>query len=152
MRANWLSEYFSGFSLRLLLFIFLYCLAHRFGSVFPACLHWHKCFAEPGNRRGNEDSCGNENQKSRKLYFPWKKINKHTFFFMEIKMDLWMQMEGIKLIFVMNCSVLLFFKFASRMPQITQILVSTFKIFLGGGGGGGEDAPGSPRNFLSIFR
>ena len=39
-----------------------------------------------------------------------------------------MQIEGIKLILVMNCSVLHFFKFASRMPQIAQILVSTFKI------------------------
>ena len=44
-------------------------------------------------------------------------------------MDLWKQIEGIKLIFVMNCSVLHFFKFESRMPQIAQVLVSTFKIF-----------------------
>ena len=68
-----------------------------------------------------------------------------------------MQIEGIKLILVMNFSVLHFFKFASRMPQIAQILVSTFKIFQGGAGGGGggggeEDAPEPPRNFLSIFR
>ena len=34
----------------------------------------------------------------------------------------------------MNISVLDFFKFASRMPQIAQILVSTFKTFLGVGG------------------
>ena len=32
----------------------------------------------------------------------------------------------------MNFSVLDFFKFASRMPQIVQILVSTFKIVHGG--------------------
>ena len=51
----------------------------------------------------------------------------------------------------MNFSVLHFFKFASRMPQIAQILVSTFKIFRRGGGGGGGDAPRPPRNFLSIF-
>ena len=38
----------------------------------------------------------------------------------------------------MNISVLDFFKAASRMPQIAQILVLTFKIFWGGGGGGGE--------------
>ena len=51
---------------------------------------------------------------------------------MKIKvMDLWMQTEGRKLIFIMNFSVLDFFKFASRMPQIAQILVSTFKIFQG---------------------
>ena len=54
------------------------------------------------------------------------------FFSMKIKMmDLWMQIEGTKLIFVMNISVLYFFKFASIMPQIAQILVSTFKIFRG---------------------
>ena len=46
-------------------------------------------------------------------------------------MDLWMQIEGRKLIFIMNFSVLDFFKFASRMPQIAQILVSTFKVFQG---------------------
>ena len=35
------------------------------------------------------------------------------------------------------------------MPQIAQILVSTFKIFRGGGGeGGGGHAPDPPRNFL----
>ena len=42
-----------------------------------------------------------------------------------------MQIDGTKLIFIMNISVLDFFKFASRMPQIAQILVSTFKIFRG---------------------
>ena len=52
-----------------------------------------------------------------------------------------MQIEGTKLIFIiMNFSVLDFFKFASRMPQIAWVkLVSTFKIFGGreGGEGGG---------------
>ena len=57
-------------------------------------------------------------------------------------MDLWMQVEGTKLIFIINSSVLDFLKFASRMPQIAQILVSTFKIFRGVGGGG--HAPGLP--------
>ena len=52
-----------------------------------------------------------------------------------------MQIEGSKLIFIMNISVLYFFKFASRMPQIAQILVLTFKIF---GGGEGGHAPGPP--------
>ena len=43
---------------------------------------------------------------------------------MKIKMmDLWMQLEGRKLIFIMNFSVLDFLKFASRMPKIAQILV-----------------------------
>ena len=52
-----------------------------------------------------------------------------------------MQMEGTKLIFIMNFSVLDFFKFTSRMPQIAQVkLVSTFKIF--------RHAPDPPRNFL----
>ena len=46
-----------------------------------------------------------------------------------------MQIEGTKLVFIMNFSVLDFFKFACRMPQIAQIkLVSTFKIFWGKGG------------------
>ena len=40
---------------------------------------------------------------------------------MKIKMmHLWMQIEGTKLIFIMNFSVLDFFKFASRIPQIAQ--------------------------------
>ena len=51
---------------------------------------------------------------------------------MKIKMmDLWMQIEGTKLIFIMNFGVLKFLKFASRMSQIAQILVSTFKMFWG---------------------
>ena len=45
-------------------------------------------------------------------------------------MDLWMQIEGTKVVFIMYFSVLDFFKFVSRMPQITQIIfVSTFKVF-----------------------
>ena len=41
---------------------------------------------------------------------------------MKIKMmDLWMEIEGAKLTFIMNFKVLDFFKFASRMPQIAQI-------------------------------
>ena len=55
-----------------------------------------------------------------------------------------MQIEGTKLIFVMNFSVLDFFKIASRMPQITQISVN-FQNFNfpgrgweGGGGRGGR--------------
>ena len=55
-----------------------------------------------------------------------------------------MQIEGTKLIFI-DISVLDFFKFASRMPQISQILVSTFKIFRGG-------MPLDPlRNFLFFY-
>ena len=57
-------------------------------------------------------------------------------------MDLWMQIEGTKLIFVMNFSVLDFFKFISRMSQIAQILVSIFKIFWYG------IPPDPRRNFL----
>ena len=55
-----------------------------------------------------------------KIYFPWKKKSTSIpFFSLKIKMmDLWMQTEGTKLIFVMNFSVLDFFKFASGMPQI----------------------------------
>ena len=53
-----------------------------------------------------------------------------------------MQIEGTKLIFIMNISVLDFFKFAARMPQIAQIFVSAFKIFRG------SMPPDPPRNFL----
>ena len=60
-------------------------------------------------------------------------------------MDLWMQIEGTKLILIMSISVLGFFKFASRMPQIAQILVSTFKIFQG------SMPPDPPTNFLFFF-
>ena len=56
-----------------------------------------------------------------------------------------MQIEGTKLIFIMNISVIYFIKFASRMPQIAQILVSTFKIFRG------SMPPDPPRNFLFFF-
>ena len=62
---------------------------------------------------------------------------------MKIKMmDLWMQIKGRKIIFIMTFCVLDFFKFASRMPQIAQILVSAFKFFPG------EHAPGPHRYFL----
>ena len=58
---------------------------------------------------------------------------------MKIRMiDLWLQLEGTKLIYTMNFSVLDFFIFASRMLQIAQILVLTFNIFQFGGGGGGH--------------
>ena len=64
-----------------------------------------------------------------KIYFPWKKLTSILFSMKIKKMDLYMQIERTKLIFIMNFSVLDFFKFASRMPQIAQFLVSTFKIF-----------------------
>ena len=98
-------------------------------------------------RRGNEDSRGNENRKSWKKNFCWKKkIDKHTFFPVKIKViDLWMQIEVRKLIFFMNFSVLDFFKFASRMPQTAQIFVWTFKIFRG------SMPSDPPRYFLFFF-
>ena len=65
-----------------------------------------------------------------------------------------MQIEGTKLIFIMTLSVLDFFKYGSRIPQIAQIkLVSTFRIFRGrvrGGGGGGEHALRPPPLPLEI--
>ena len=60
-----------------------------------------------------------------------------------------MQIEGTKRIFMMNLSVLDFFKFASRMPQVAQILVSTSKFWGGEGGRGMPLDPG--RNFLFFF-
>ena len=55
-----------------------------------------------------------------------------------------MQAEGTKLIFIMNRSALDFFKFASRMPQIEQILVSTIKFFKG-------SMPPDPLEISSFF-
>ena len=72
---------------------------------------------------------------------------------MKIKIiDLRTQIEVRKLIFIMNFSVLDFFKFASRMPQTAQILVSTFKIFRGSmppvpGGA----CPRTPLDISSLF-
>ena len=118
------------------------------------------CCSEPGIRRENKDSCGNEIRKSQnKIFSMAKNRQAYIFFSMKIKMmDLLMQIEGGKFIFIMNFRVLDFFKFASRMPQIAQILVSTFKIFSGGwrgcgggGGGGGGHAPGPPRYFLFFY-
>ena len=47
----------------------------------PSFVHMDIIIPEPGIRRGNEDSRGNENQKSRKKIFSAEKqIDKHTFF------------------------------------------------------------------------
>ena len=83
-----------------------------------------------------------------KIFSVGKKSDKYTFFPMKIKMiDLWMQIKVRKLIFIMNFSVLDFFKVASRMPQTAQILVSTFKIFPGGRG----DMPPEPPRYFPFF-
>ena len=80
-----------------------------------------------------------------KKNFLLEKIDKHTFFPMKIQIiDLRMQIEVRKLIFIMNFSVLDFFKFASRMPQTAQILVSTCKIFRG-------SMPSDPPRYFLIF-
>ena len=55
-----------------------------------------------------------------------------------------MQIEGRKLIFIMNFSVLDFSKFASRMPHIAQILVSTFRFSRGA-------CPRAPIDISSFF-
>ena len=74
---------------------------------------------------------------------------------MKIKMmDLWMQIEGIKLIFMRNFSVLDFFRFASRIPLIAQIkLVLTLQIFRVGGHTPGplSPPPPPPQYFLLFF-
>ena len=71
-------------------------------------------------RRGNEDSRGNENRKSWKNIFSvGKKAISILFFPMKIKMiDLWMQIEVRKLIFIMNFSVLDFFKFSPECLKL----------------------------------
>ena len=60
-------------------------------------------------------------------------------------MDLWMQIEVRKLIFIMNFSVLDFFKFASRVTQSAHILVLTFKILQR------SMPPDPPRYFLFFY-
>ena len=102
--------------------------------------------SEPGICRRNEDSIGNENRKLRgKNSFRGKKS---TIFFLRTARRC-RQMEGTKLIFIVNFSVLEFFKVASRMPQIAQVLVSTFKNFRRWGAGG--IPPNLPRKFLFFF-
>ena len=51
----------------------------------------------------------------------------------------------------MNFSVIYFFKFASKMPQIAQILVSTFNIFQKGGRDGEGECPRIPLEISSFF-
>ena len=61
-----------------------------------------------------------------KNIFRGEKSQQAYCFSMKIQMmDLWMQIEGTKLIFITNFSVLDFF----RMPRIAQILIWTFQIF-----------------------
>ena len=125
-------------------------------------------FSEPGIHRGNEDSHGNENRKSRKRGFSrkWKskivetcifrgkkEIDKHTCFLWQLRW--WIYERKLKVknwysSWILACYI----SSNSRMPQIAQILVSTFTIFLGGagvGGGGREHARDPPRNFLFFF-
>ena len=81
-----------------------------------------------------------------KNIFLGKKNRQAYFFSMKIKMmDLWMQIEGTKLMFIMNFGELDYFKFAPRMPQIVQTLVSSFKTFRG------SVPPNPTRNFLFFF-
>ena len=68
----------------------------------------------------------------------------------EIFFYLWMQIEGTKVIFIMNFSVI-DFKFASRIPQIAQNLVSTSNFSRRGEWGGRGHALDLPRNFLFSF-
>ena len=104
--------------------------------------------SEPGIRRGNKDSRGNENLG--KISFSWTSI---LFFLWKWRWWIceFIQTECTKLIFVMNFSVLCFFKFASRMPQIAQILVSTFKVVWWGGGGGHAPRPITILEIFSFF-
>ena len=85
---------------------------------------------EPGLRQENEDSCENENKKSQIKYFLWGKKSTSILFCYENEDDGSVNaIEGTKLIFIMNFSVLDFFRFASIMPQIAQVkLVLTIKI------------------------
>ena len=42
--------------------------------------------SEPEIRCGNEDSRGTKTENHKNIYFPWKEMDKHTFFSMKIKM------------------------------------------------------------------
>ena len=92
--------------------------------------------SEPGIPGGNKDSRRNENQKSlRNIFSVGKKIYKYKHTFFSMKLRWWIcecKLRVQNWIFIMNFSVLDFFKFTSRMPQIAHILVSTFKIVWGG--------------------
>ena len=105
--------------------------------------------SEPGVCCGKEDSRRNETQILEKYIFRGKKLTSIHFSIKFKMMDPCMQIEGTKLISIMNFRVQDFFRFAPRMPQIAQIIVSTFNIFPGGGGGGGEvlggGGEGAPR-------
>ena len=64
--------------------------------------------SEPGIRRGNEDSHGNENRKSQKKYFL---LTKKAYFCT-------MKIQGTKPIIIVNFSVLDFFKFAPECLKL----------------------------------
>ena len=84
-------------------------------------------------------------ENRRKNNFRGEKLTSIPFSMKITVMDLWIQIEGTKLIYIMNFSVPDFFKFASRKPQTAQILVSTFKLFPR------EHAPGPPLKFPLVF-
>ena len=68
-----------------------------------------------------------------------KKINRHTFFLWKFRWwicECKLKVQNWYLSWILVCYI--FFKFASRMPQIAQILISTFNIFPGGEGVGGQ--------------
>ena len=72
-----------------------------------------------------------------KNIFRWKKIDKHTFFPMKIKMiDLWMQIEVRKPIFIMNFSVLDFLQICLQNASNCTDFSLDFKFCTG------EHAPG----------
>ena len=105
--------------------------------------------SEPGTHRRNEDPRGNENRISwNKIFSVGKKSTSILFFSMKVKIiDLWLQIEGTKLIFVMNFSVLDF-------SNCTDFSLN-FQNFPwgggGGGGGGGEHGRGPPLEMSSLF-
>ena len=105
--------------------------------------------SEPGICRGNEDSHRNENRKLRKNIFSvGKKIDKHTHFLWKLR---WWICECKLKVQHWYSSWIVVCYISSNLPQIAQILVSTFKISWGEGEGE-ECAPRPPlppfRNFL----
>ena len=86
-------------------------------------------------------------ENHRKIYFLWKKIDKHTFFFLFMKikmMGLWMHIR------VQNwySSWILVCYISSNLPPECLKCTDLSQFSGGGGGGGVEDMPpDSPRNF-----
>ena len=106
---------------------------------------------EPGIRRGNEDSRGNENRKSRKKIFSVEKNQVYFFFLWKFR---WRICECKLKVQNWYSSWILVCYISSNLPP-ECLKLHRLSIFSGrgggGGGGGGRHGPYPPRNFLLFF-